>query len=253
LPSNRYRPDLERARCSTFILPTALADGALGVAIKATTNTDRGDLPVRPATSSECVVTEGDAQAQGDAVVAPAILDPDRELVEHAAAGDRSAFDVLLRRHYDRIHRVAWRLTGSRTEAQDIAQEVCCTLVEKIGSFRGQAKFTTWLMGVVVNASRDHHRHRATWSRVRDSLSVLADLARRPDGRDLYQRTWLASGLARLDPLLRDTVVLVAGEDMSHGEAARALGIAESTVSWRMHEARKRLGGRTLMENNDVL
>jgi RNA polymerase sigma factor (sigma-70 family) len=208
---------------------------------------------VSATTSSECVATESAAEAHGDAGVAPAILDPDRELVEHAVAGDRGAFDLLLRRHYDRIHRVAWRLTGSRTEAQDITQEVCCTLVEKIGSFRGEAKFTTWLMGVVVNASCDHQRRWATWSRVKDSLSVLADLARPPDGRDLYQRTWLASGLARLDPLLRNTVVLVAGEDMSHGEAARALGVAESTVSWRMYEARKRLSGRILMESSDVL
>ncbi len=57
--------------------------------------------------------------------------DPDRDLVERASAGDRRAFDALLRRHYDRIHRVAWRMTGSHADAQDIAQDVCCTLVEK--------------------------------------------------------------------------------------------------------------------------
>jgi DNA-directed RNA polymerase specialized sigma24 family protein len=64
------------------------------------------------------------------------------------------------------------------------------------------------------------------------------------DGRDAYRRTWLASELARLDPLLRDTVVLVVGEDLTHAEAARALGVAESTVSWRMHEARRQLTPR---------
>jgi RNA polymerase sigma-70 factor, ECF subfamily len=167
--------------------------------------------------------------------------DPDRDLVERASAGDRRAFDALLRRHYDRVHRVAWRLTGSHADAQDIAQDVCCTLVEKIGTFRGQSRFSTWLMGVAINACRDHGRRRGAWTRAKDGLSVLARIAHQPDGRDLYRQTWLASELARLDPLLRETVVLVIGEDMTHAEAARALGVAESTVSWRLHEARRQL------------
>jgi RNA polymerase sigma-70 factor (ECF subfamily) len=169
------------------------------------------------------------------------VFDPDRDLVERAARGDREAFESLLRRHYDRVHRVAWRLTGSGADAEDIAQEVCCTLVEKIGSFKGEAKFTTWLTGIVVNACRDHRRRGMTLIRLRARLAVLAGLAARPDGRDAYRHSWLASELARLDPLLRDTVVLVVGEDLTHAEAARALGVAESTVSWRMHEARRQL------------
>jgi len=72
-----------------------------------------------------------------------------------------------------------------------------------------------------------------------------------PDGRDAYQRSWIASALGQLDPLLRDTIVLVVGEDLTHAEAARALGVAESTVSWRMHEARRQLTPR--MDVPDVL
>ena len=79
----------------------------------------------------------------------------DADLVAGAAAGERDAFELLLRRHYDRIHGLAWRLTGSRADAEDIAQEVCCALVEKIGSFRREAKFTTWLTGITFNACRD--------------------------------------------------------------------------------------------------
>ena len=82
-------------------------------------------------------------------------------------------------------------------------------------------------MGIVINACRDHGRRRGTWTRAKDGLLVLAGLARGPDGRDLYRQTWLASELARLDPLLRETVVFVVGEDMTHAEAARALGVAE--------------------------
>ena len=117
------------------------------------------------------------------------------------AGGDRDAFESLLRRHYDRIHRVAWRMTGSRSDAEDIAQDVCCALVEKIGSFKGEAKFTTWLTGIVVNACRDHRRRGLTLPRLRERLAVLAGLAPRPDGRDAYRLSWLASELARLDPL----------------------------------------------------
>ncbi len=139
------------------------------------------------------------------------------------------------------MHRLAWRLTGSRTDAQDITQEVCCTLVEKIGSFKGEAKFTTWLIGVVRNACHDHHRRGSALTRLRRHLSVVAGLQHSPDGRDLYRRSWLASELAQLEPMLRETVVLVVGEGLTHAEAALALGVAESTVSGRIHEARRRV------------
>lgn len=167
--------------------------------------------------------------------------DPDAGLAAQAAAGERAAFEALLRRHYDRMHRIAWRLTGSRDDAEDIVQEVCCALAERIGTFRGEAKVSTWLFGIVANACRDHHRRGARLSRLRGGLAVLAGLARPPDGRDLFRRTWLASELARLDPALRETVVLVVGEGLTHAEAGTALGVAESTISWRLHEARRRL------------
>ena len=165
----------------------------------------------------------------------------DRELVDRAARGDRTAFETLLRRHYDLMHRVAWRLTGSRADAQDIAQEVCCTLVEKIGSFRGEARFTTWLIGIVRNACHDHHRGGSALARLQRHLAVV--LQQPPDGRDLYRRSWLASELARLDPVLRETVVLVA-EGLTHAEAALALGVAESTVSGRMLEIRRKMAAK---------
>lgn len=169
--------------------------------------------------------------------------DPDADLAARAASGERAAFETLLRRHYDGMHRIAWRLTGSRHDAEDIAQEVCCALVGTIGGFKGEARFTTWLFGIVVNACRDHHRRRATLSRLKDGLAVLAGLAASADGRDLFRRSWLAGELARLDPPLRETIVLVVGEGLTHAEAGAALGLAEATVSWRMHEARRRLKG----------
>ena len=168
---------------------------------------------------------------------------PDSELAAAAVAGDRAAFAALLRRHYDRIHGLAWQLTGSRSDADDIAQDVCCTLVEKIGSFRGEAKFTTWLCGITVNACRDLRRRRRSFSGFTEKLVVLTGLGRGQDGRDLHDAMWLRSAIARLSPALRDAAVLVAGEQLSHREAAEILGVAESTISWRMHEVRRAIGG----------
>jgi RNA polymerase sigma-70 factor (ECF subfamily) len=167
--------------------------------------------------------------------------DADEGLVAAAAAGDRAAFEALLRRHYDRVHGLAWQLTGSRTDADDIAQEVCCTLVEKIGSFRGEAKFTTWLTGITFNACRDFRRRRRSLGGMLERLTVLAGIADAPS--DPYDAVWVKSAVARLKPALRDTVVLVAGQQLTHAEAAAVLGVSENTVSWRMHEARRILSG----------
>jgi len=165
--------------------------------------------------------------------------DPDSSLIAAAVAGDREAFATLLERHYDRIHGLAWQLTGSRSDADDIAQDVCCTLVEKIHHYRGEAKFTTWLFGITVNACRDLRRKRRSFGAFSERLAVLVGLAATPDGRDLYDAIWLKSAIARLKPALRDTAVLVAGQQLTHAEAAAILGVAEATVAWRMHEVRR--------------
>jgi len=156
--------------------------------------------------------------------------DPDFELVSAACAGDREAFAALLERHYDRIHGLAWHLTGSRTDADDIAQDVCCTLVEKIGSFRGEAKFTTWLTGITFNACRDWRRRRGAFRAFSEKMAVLVGVAASPNGRDLYDAIWLKSAISRLKPALRDTAVLVAGQQLSHSEAAVVDVVKEGAV-----------------------
>ena len=165
--------------------------------------------------------------------------DTDLSLIAAALAGDRDAFAALLDRHYDRIHGLAWQLTGSRADADDIAQDVCCTLVEKLGSYRGQARFTTWLYGITFNACRDLRRRRRSFGAFTDKLAVLAGLAAGERSSDPFDAVWLKSAIARLKPTLRDTAVLVAGQQLTHAEAAAILGISEATVSWRMHEVRR--------------
>lgn len=155
---------------------------------------------------------------------------------------------MLLERHYERLHRIAWRISGSREDAEDIVQEICCSLADKIDGFRYEAKVSTWLAGIAVNAARDHLRRMRSRQNTQDGYAKVVELYPQPDGRDLFHAQWLASALGRLDDALRETVILVAGEGLSHAEAARELGVAESTVSWRMHEARKALRSEGVME-----
>lgn len=204
---------------------------------------DKGRTPPHSARPSRDVVAaqSGPHGGAADAPSPDADFDNDAGLVRRAQSGDRAAFEALLRRHYDRLHRIAWRLTGSRHDAEDVVQDVCCALVDRLGSFRGEARFSTWIVGIVINACHDQRRRRATFGRLKEGLAVLAGLARPADGRDLFRRTWIASALSQLDPALRSAIVLVVGEGLTHAEAGEALGVAEATISWRLHEARRRL------------
>lgn len=134
-------------------------------------------------------------------------------------------------------------------DADDIAQDVCCILAERLGDFRGEAKFTTWLCSIVFNACRDFRRRRSAFQRFAGKLSVMAGLTDGPDGRDLYDAIWIESAISRLKPDLRDAAILVAGQQLTHGEAAQILGIAEATVSWRMHEVRRQLAPKAGTED----
>ena len=86
----------------------------------------------------------------------------DNALAMAAGGGDRAAFAALIDRHYDRIFRFAWRLTGAADQAEDLAQDVSILLARRIRQFRGDAKFTTWLYQVTLNAARDAGRRNAT-------------------------------------------------------------------------------------------
>ena len=165
----------------------------------------------------------------------------DNELAARAAGGDATAFQVLLERHYDTVYRIAFRFSGQREDAEDIAQEVCASLVLKLRSFKGDAKFTTWLYRVVVNAVRDMQRKQSTAGRINRDYSELQELVRGEEAETAKETAWLYGALDEVGEDLRETAILVLAEGMNHAEAAEILAIKESTVSWRMHELRKKL------------
>jgi RNA polymerase sigma-70 factor (ECF subfamily) len=165
----------------------------------------------------------------------------DLDLARRAKNGDAAAFRLLLERHYAMIHRLAYRFLGTAADAEDATQEICLALATKIGAFRGESRFSTWLYRVVVNACRDERRKKVSRDRYQAAYLALAahEAADWADGES--RKTWLNNALRRLDDSLREAAFLVIGEELSHAEAAEILGIAETTVSWRMHEVRKRL------------
>ncbi len=164
----------------------------------------------------------------------------DEDLARAASLGDGAAFASLLERHYDRLFRLCFRLTGARAEAEDLAQDICAALPAKLRAFRGESKVTTWLWRVAVNAAHDRRRRRATYVRASEGWGDW-ETARQDAIAEGRERTdWLMAALARLPEDLRDTLALVLDE-VSHAEAGAILGISEGTVSWRVSEAKKRL------------
>jgi len=167
--------------------------------------------------------------------------DEDDLLARAAQGGDRAAFAALVERHYDRIHSLAWRLTGRRDAAQDLTQDICAALPAKLMAWRGEARFATWLYRVVVNAAHDQRRRAATHARAADGWGTW-ELARQDEMSEAAAaQDWLMTAMARLSPELRDTVALVLGDEMTQGQAAEVLGLSEGTVAWRMSEVKKRL------------
>jgi len=165
----------------------------------------------------------------------------DNALALRAAGGDRAAFAALLAKHYGRVLRLGWRLLGTETEAEDLAQDVCLALARRIRSFRGEAAFSTWLYRVVVNAARDRQRTEARRGALAGAFAEADQLRRAGDAARAAEAEWLAEALASLKPDLRETAVLVLDEGLTHGAAAELLGVAEATISWRMSEIRKLL------------
>lgn len=166
----------------------------------------------------------------------------DAELAERAAGGCRASFAMLVERHYDRVYKLAWRWTGSRPAAEDIAQDVCVKVANGIASFRGDSAFTTWLYRITFTTTADHLRSSQRIDvREPSEMLTLIDGASSVTAEEHVINAELWNAVRALPVQQRDAVLLVYGEDMSHQEAAEIMGCTAKTVSWHLHEARKSL------------
>jgi len=169
-------------------------------------------------------------------------------LVAQAKAGDSRAFEALVRRYRKRIFALALHITGSSSEADDIAQDVFLKAYRALPQFEGRSQFFTWVYRMAVNRSLNVRRDRArrgedTLDDPRLELAVAVDSRSNP-GRAAELRQTYARLLRALDSLpieMRTTVILVSMQGMSHGEVAVIQSLSEGTIAWRMHEARRRL------------
>lgn len=170
----------------------------------------------------------------------------DYELAQRAAAGDMQAFEELFRKHRRLVYGLSLRMTQDVAEAEDITQEVFVLLFRKVGGFRGEANFTTWLHRLTVNQVL--MRFRRNKARREDSLEDDDGQPREPAASpaaprspQLIDRIALESAIAQLPPGYRAAFVLHDIEGHDHEEVARLLGCAVGTSKSQLHKARTKL------------
>lgn len=163
----------------------------------------------------------------------------EKQLIALSMRGDAAAFRALLDLHYMTIYKMAFHLCGHREDAEDITQMACLKVSQNIMAFKGEAKFTTWLYTIVLNTFRDWTDNRGNTGKGRSALDD--NLPSRDNPEQAAGVNQQLRRLSALPPEERETVILVFAHGCSHKEAADILGCAESTVSSRVHEVRKKL------------
>ena len=161
------------------------------------------------------------------------------ELVRRAAAGDAQAFSTLVSTHRDRAWAVCLRITGHRHDAEDALQDALTAAWRNLSSFRGDARFGTWLHRIAANAALK------LVARRRDvPLDEMGEQTM-PDSPDpefahlVVEQDAIVSALARIPPEFRAALVLREYADMSYAEIAEAQGVGIQTVKSRLNRARR--------------
>jgi len=147
----------------------------------------------------------------------------------------------ILDAHYDAIFAFSVRALGCRQEAEDLTQDVCLSLSEKLPEFRGDAKVTSWLYRIVINAAHDRMRKQMRYARAGADWGSR-EIALKEDQQNLKEgQTFLREAMMRMDPSDRITLALVVTGGFSQAEVAEILDVAPGTVAWRMSEIKKNL------------
>ena len=165
-------------------------------------------------------------------------------LIAQCQAGDAIAFEHLLEQYYDTIYRFAYRWCGDQHNAQDITQLACIKLAKSISQFEHQSSFTSWLYRLVINCAKDFYKSPTQHNQREESDENIYNSVGKSVADQNEERFYAQQILEHINGLqdsLKDTLILIYGSGLSHSDAAKKLGIKESTVSWRVHEARKLL------------
>ncbi|HEX8176201.1 MAG TPA: sigma-70 family RNA polymerase sigma factor [Pyrinomonadaceae bacterium] len=169
----------------------------------------------------------------------------DYELAQRAAAGDMHAFEQLYVKYNRRVFGLCLRMMQSHAEAEDLTQEIFITLFAKLGSFRGEAAFATWLHRLTINHVLMHFRKgRVRRERVTEDgetpVRIVSGTAN-PDRMAILDRLALDSAIAQLPPGYRLVFILHEVEGREHHEIAELLGCSIGTSKSQLHKARMKL------------
>jgi RNA polymerase sigma-70 factor (ECF subfamily) len=169
----------------------------------------------------------------------------DYGLAQRAAKGDMQAFEELYQRHHRRVYSLCLRMTQNVQEAEDLTQEAFIQLYRKIGSFRGDSAFTTWLHRLTVNQVLMHFRKRSvkmekTTEEGETPVQVVHGTAN-PNAMPVVDRIALDNAIAQLPPGYRSVFILHDIEGHEHEEVARMLGCSVGTSKSQLHKARMKL------------
>lgn len=163
------------------------------------------------------------------------------ELVAQAINGSRPAFQALVEHNYMFVYKLSYKFTGSREDAEDVTQDVFTKLGGSISRFKGESTFKTWLYTITSNTAKDYFRkHKSRLKQVafEDSPDIVSADENQEDS--LYKKQ-IIKAVGRLPEKLKQAIILVYSEGLTHAEAAKILNCSEGTISWRVHEARKLL------------
>jgi len=172
------------------------------------------------------------------------MADADEELAVRVKNGDASAYEALVRKHQTMIHALTYRMTGSVADAEDLAQETFIRAYQQIDSFNGTAKFGTWLYVIAVHAClnwrrQEARRYRAQANCAEEALVHHGNGNGAVTGNEMAQQVQAA--LVKLPVKQRAAIVLTMYDGLNHAEAAKVLGCSETTVSWRVFTAKRKL------------
>ena len=162
------------------------------------------------------------------------------DLVRRAAEGDVASYETLYRKHVGRVHALCLRMARDRSEADDLTQETFIRVWERLGSFRGESEFSTWLHRVAVNVVVAELRRRGRW-RERFAAQEATDLAVAQPAFSAGGDLDLERAIAALSPQARLVFLLHDVEGWKHGEIAERTGLAVGTSKAHLHRARQLL------------
>lgn len=165
----------------------------------------------------------------------------ERDLIAGVIAGDRAAGRALYDAHAPRIYRLAYRIAGDEELARDCTQETFIRAFQRLGDFRGDAAFGTWIHRVAVTVTLNAMRRRKRWWSRETVLEAAEEVQAAPASSDPDLRERLTAAIDALPEIYRLVVVMHDVEEYTHLEIAGMLGIPVGTSKARLSAARAKL------------